>query len=134
MFLDELKIINVPDLEWVCRLRNGNLVWLPKEEVFAKIEFAWQSSFGLASGLIGLRRCWRDNDKWGFQNLESWYVKTNGLGFDGKYIMLPVEGHCPDKDPIASALLLDRIEKAVTILSSKVNTLEKTVYENYSRI
>lgn len=135
MLLNELKVINIPDIEWVARLKRDNFVWLPKEKIFAKIEFPWNQSMGLGSGSIALRKYWtNDNGEWGFKNLESWHVRPNGAGFDGKYIMLPVEGHCPDKNPEMSAILVERLDRTVSLLVNKVCILEKFMYENYPRV
>ena len=138
MILDQLKIIEPPDQEWLTRLKRGHFVWIVKESIFGAIDFAWAAptpgAWTRQTGRIGIKKCWRNNNDWGFCQIESWFVQSNGTGFDGKPLLFPVEGKCPKEEPELSPIWVTNIEKQLALLTNKINRLERGASKDYWRI
>lgn len=130
MILDELKIIEEPDDTWVTRLRRDHFVYLTKEKRFAKIEWAYEPPEpGYICGQIGLRFCHRNEEKtWSIDNYcQTWYIFANGNGLDGKKLLLPLEGNCPDSPTPISEPWIRQTERVLSLLISRVDQLEAQI-------
>lgn len=124
--LQQLRVIEPPDTEWLTRLRRGHLAWAVKEHRFVHIEFAYEPPEpGYRAGRIGLRFCWEDSDKWGIEPAcFPWFIDTDGRGLDGKRLLLPVNGHCPDEAPPISEPWLRHVERTLGQLAHRIEQLE----------
>lgn len=125
MILDDLKVIDPPDNKWVERLRPGHFIWAVKEQRFAKVEWAYEPPEpGTISGRIGIRFCWRDGDRWGTEGCNSWYVKSNAYGFDGKPLLQPVKDNCPSEMAPIPEPWQRKVERQLADLSNRIKQLE----------
>lgn len=126
----ECEVIPVPDDQWLSRLRAGHFVWLAKEEAYAQIVWAWEPpSPGKFAGKIGLHTLWYDDDAWGPKQLQRWFINADGTGMDGKPLMLPLEGNCPDESPPLSEPWVRQTERTIAQLIYRLEQLERTVRE-----
>lgn len=124
--LDELKVINAPDDRWLERLRQGHFVWLVKEKRFAKIEWAYEPpNPGCFSGRIALCPCWRHEDRWGTEHSQTWFIKPDARGFDGKLLLQPVADNCPDEAAPISDVWQRHIERELAQLLHRIEQLER---------
>lgn len=122
--LDSLQVINIPDGEWLTRLRRGHFVWLSKQEQFAKIEWAYEPPPpGMFAGEVGLEILWRTEDAWGRQGSQIWFVKPDGTGFDGLPLLEPVKDNCPDEPLPISEPWQRQVERRLAILTHQVDQL-----------
>ena len=138
MYINELEAIGVPDDQWVTRLRRGHFVWNPKEFQFAKIEWAWEPPDpGCRSGRLGLRLglrpVWCTNYEWGAEPCESWFIFSDGSGFDGTQLLLPVRDNCPDDPVPISETWQRRTERVLAQLLHRMEMLETVVAHDDSR-
>lgn len=125
MILDYLEVIDIPDDEWLTRLRHNHFVWADKERCFAKIIWAWEPPDpGCVAGRIGISFCWRDGDGWRIGPCHSWYVKPDGKGFDGLPLLLPVKDNCPDEPREISEPWVRQMERTIARLTHRVEQLE----------
>jgi len=123
---DTWIVMNPPDDEWLTRLRRGHVAWAVKEERFVKIEFAYEPPEpGMLTGRIGLRFCWSDGDQWGSSpECYSWFIDAAGQGIDGKPLLLPVAGHCPDEPTPISEPWQRHVERTLGKLIHRIEQLE----------
>ncbi len=122
-----MKIIKSPDNTWVTRLRRGHFVYAVKEKRFAKIEWAFEPPEpGCYSGRIGLRFCHvYDEDSWGVDSFcHTWYIYEDGTGFDGKDLLVPVEGNCPDIAAPISEPWIRQTERALLQLNARLDQIQ----------
>jgi hypothetical protein len=123
-----MKILQIPDPEWLTRLRRGHLAWDVKNERFVRVEFAYESPEpGSIAGRIGVDPVWEDDDGyWGGCGVESWFIKQDGTGLDGSQLLMPVERNCPDDPgPLSSVwqIKINSLNMKVNSLNMKVNSL-----------
>ena len=93
-----LKVLQPPNAPWMHRLRTGHFIWLPKENRYAQVAFRWQKPEpGKVAGQMFLERITGDPTTAGYVlgAVEMWYVMPDGRGFDGKPLILPLEGNFP---------------------------------------
>ena len=81
------NVIEMPDSEWLVRLRRGNIVFAPKEDKYYTIDFAYEPPrFDGGVGQIGLQELWYRDGQWGVVDGNwryiHWYIKADGRGFD----------------------------------------------------
>ena len=135
MILNELKVINPPDNEWLTRLRKGHFVWAVKEKRFAQIDWAWEPpNPGCVSGRIGIRLCWSDMDQWGLDaSYCPWFIKPDGTGFDGKVLLSPVAENCPDEAPTISEPWQRHIERTLGQILHRLEQMESNHESHSSR-
>lgn len=132
MILDDLKVIDAPDDQWLTRLRHNHFVFAVKQKRFAKIEWAWEPPDpGCVSGRVGVKFCWRHGDDWGTEHCQSWFIKPDGKGFDGLYLLLPVEGNCPDEPRDISEPWVRQMERTIAQLTHRVEQLERREDRDY---
>lgn len=125
MILDELEIIEPPDDQWLTRLRNNHFVWAVKQQLFAKIIWAWEPPEpGCVSGYLGVAMCWQNDDGWGTEFCQRWFIYPDGKGFDGKPLLLPVENNCPDEPAPISEPWIRQTERTIARLTHRVEQLE----------
>ncbi len=129
MLLDKLYPIPVPDDTWLTRLRRNHYAWLPKENGFCQITWAWEPPDpGCFAGKIGITRLHRVGDQfWVDRNFEVWYVTADGKGMDGKPILLPLNDNCPDEPAPISEPWVRQTERAISYLVSRIEQLESEV-------
>ena len=128
MILDTLVVIEPPDDTWLTRLRQNHFVYCVKQKCFAKVEWAWEPPDpGTISGRIGIKFCWRSGDSWGLEHSQSWWIKSNGVGFDGKYLLYPIEGNCPDEAGEISDVWVRHVERTLSQLVARIDQLESQV-------
>lgn len=135
MILDTLKVIDPPDDQWITRLRKGHFVYCVKQQCFAKVEWAWEPPEpGTISGRIAIRMCWRNDDHWGLEHLQSWYIKSNGTGFDGKYLLHPIQDNCPEEEGEISEVWVRHVERSLSQLVARIDQLERMLdIQNFAR-
>jgi hypothetical protein len=105
-----------PDFAWLSRLRRGHYLWLVKEQVFAKVEFAWEPPEpGHKTGRIGIRV-----DRF----IDSWFVDVHGRGIDGSRLFQPVEGSLPDTDEPISEPVVRHIHRELERINRRLDRLD----------
>lgn len=111
-------IIENPVQNWLANLRQGNKVWLPKEQREAVVEWPYEPPDpGYKCGRIGIR----------LGLLDSWFVDSNGRGIDGKPLMQPIEGEMPiDPAPLPDNEVR-HLQRAVEYLTQRIERLERTL-------
>jgi hypothetical protein len=125
MILDELDIVSPPDDRWLARLRRNHFVWAVKEKRFAKIEWAWEPpNPGCIAGHLGVRFCWRNEDDWGLEHCQTWFIKPGGRGLDGKYLLHPVKGNCPVESLPISEPWQRQTERTLGQMAHRIEQLE----------
>lgn len=128
MILDHLEVIEPPDDRWLTRLRSGHFVWVVKDKRYAQIEWAWEPPDpGCVSGYLGIKYCWRNESNWGFEHSQKWYIYPDGTGFDGKPLLLPLEGNCPDEPTPLSEPWVRQTERTINNLVHRIVQLEAKV-------
>lgn len=103
----------VPDANWLARLRRGNVVRLMKENTSAFVEWPYEPPGPRSTcGRIGLR--FSDG------TMATWFIRPSGQGINGTQCLWPVVGHVPDEEPPAAPddirylmRRLDRLEEAM---------------------
>jgi hypothetical protein len=104
------RVLDLPR-DWMHRLRDGHFVWLPKERQHAQVIFRWERPEpGTVAGKIAIRRIVNGNPFDGghvFGNVEVWYVRPDGTGFDGNKLIQPLAGYLLKDVPYEE----DRIQK-----------------------
>jgi hypothetical protein len=96
--LEEIKpiiipsdVIQEPPACWMERLRPGNKAYLVKEDKYVLISQPYESPPEYRAGSIYFKHD-------GSFHEERWGIDIHGNGYDGKRLMLPVDGHLAD-DP-----------------------------------
>lgn len=149
---EDLKIIeNIPDQSWVERLRNGNVVWLIKEKLFAIIENEFDPPEpGSIAGRLEVRKFYRyDPSGLGtelgtragvfigevpldgrikFPNSERWFIRANGTGLDYKPLILPVEGHLADDPPPIDEPVIRQLKRTIANLEHRLTMVEQGLW------
>jgi len=128
MNFSDFEIIDIPDDEWLTRLRKGHFVYMAKEKAIAQVEWAYEPPGpGLISGRIGIKRVHFHEGTWYTGHCDSWYVKSNGTGFDGKALLLPLKNNCPkEAKPISDPWII-HVEKTLSNLIFKIDKLDKRI-------
>ena len=90
--MDE-KIIFAPPKDWIIYLQKGHKIWLVKEKkvAFVKSEMRFDYSKTIFNGMFYIRLEIDGNDV-------SWHTSSEGKGFDGSLILLPIEGNLLSND------------------------------------
>lgn len=126
--LDTLRLILIPDRDWLSRLRRGHFIWLQKEQEFAKVSSAWEPPEpGTIAGVIHIERLWRTENEWGFKGIQRWYVKSDGRGLDNSQLILPVRNNCPEEPTPISEPWQIHIERSIGKLVSELDQLKEEV-------
>ncbi len=134
VYINELEVIDIPDDQWLTRLRTGHFVWNPKEFQFAKIEWAWEPPDpGCRSGHLGLLPVWRTNYEWGTEHCERWFIFPDGSGFDGTQLLLPVRGNCPDDPTPISETWQRQTQRVLGQLLHRMESLETAINDRPDR-
>jgi hypothetical protein len=116
--------IDPPDEPWVDRLRRGHVVYLPKEGVHARIEFAYEPPEpGCRLGFIGVHRAGHP-----YCDLP-WFISPEGCGLDGTQIMLPTEGNLPDEPAPISGVWTRHVETVLAGLMHRLEQMEAWLME-----
>ena len=125
--MNDLNVLKTPTSDWLDRLRQGNWVWLVKEEEFAVIEWEWEPPQpGYITGRICIMRYQNDT----FTTQQTWFISNNGCGIDGSLLFLPVEGHLSDAPPDIPIPEVRKIHRELDRLKRRVSVLDaKKVYK-----
>jgi len=131
--MDELitAVMEKPRGSWIERLRKGHIVYLPKEKCYGQIEWAYEPPEpGTIAGRIALRKlseyfdAWYQENRWTIKEVQSWFIRPDGTGFDGSQLMLPTEGNLPEEAlPIAEPWQR-HIERSIGNILSRLEQLE----------
>jgi len=123
------QTIDPPDDIWITRLRPGHAVYDPKKHQFMKIKYGWQpsdiellGSIGVAL-ILGGRSRGRSRPRHLGQTHE-WRIYSNGTGFDGLPILLPVRNNCPKRH---SKSINQRISRSLRKRFKKFKKKKRTV-------
>lgn len=115
------KVLDLPKEPWLDRLRKDHLVWLVKEQEYARVEFAWDPPEpGYRSGRIAIRQ--QNN-----YQLGSWFIDINGRGLDGSQLFLPTEGSLPESAEPISEPMVRHIHRQLDLLNRKVEAQSRTI-------
>lgn len=121
------------DITWLERLRQGNYVWLSKEQCYGEIEFPYlPPDPGCYSGSIGVRIIRPPHAG----QIQRWYISPDGKGFDGKPLMQPVQGNLPDDPPPLDHPAVRQLSRQMGNLTHRVEQLETllTFYRGLMRL
>ena len=121
----DLKRIEVPDSEWVERLRPGHWIYLVKEGHFARIAHSYEASNGNQCGQIFIHK-FPNNC---FTGTEQWYVRSDGRGLDGNLLIAPVEGNVTDKPLPYTGTEVQKLERRLYELTTRIQRLERMLLE-----
>jgi hypothetical protein len=122
----DFKVIDIPDAEWLTRLRRGHYVFAPKENLIMCIEWAWEPPEpSFFYGSVGVEKMWIYGDQWGRyeEGAYRWYVSPDGKGMDGTQILLPLEGNCPDELTPISDVWQRHVEHRLALLTHYVDQI-----------
>jgi len=140
VFSNPIDVPNLPEGPWMRRLKEGAMIWLSKEQQYAKVVFPWMpDQSGYRCGRLVLERLWFQNTydgyQWGVASVQKWFVGSRGEGLDGKQLIQPCEGHLPEEfakviEENAADLLMkvERMEGKIQNLENKVSSLEYALW------
>ena len=133
MYLKELIVLSKnPNDTWLERLRRGHFVWMVKEQKFAMVEWAYEfPEPGHYMGRIGIQPCWMNEHEWGWEHCQTWFVKSDGTGFDGNPILRAVKNNCPDEVAPISEVWQRHVERTLAYLIHKADQHDKVFDELY---
>lgn len=94
--MNKLQVISPPTNVWLTRLRQGHIVYGPKEQQFMRIKYGWEP-FRDVWGSISVSPMWQVDGSRHIGQPQEWNVYPNGTGFDGVPILLPIKDHCPKR-------------------------------------
>lgn len=118
----QFKIIGIsPEDAWLHRLRNGNWIWLVKEAKPALIEWEFMpASSNSRLGRIGLQI----RHDYGYVN-QSWNITAHGAGFDGRQLILPIEGHLEDNPSPLEEPQVRALRRELDVLKQEMARIKK---------
>jgi hypothetical protein len=93
LLFDTFEVLQPPDNTWLNRVVADGWIWLTKEREFAQVAIPFSARY-VTYGRIALHRTWRNENQWGFSELQVWHTSISGQGFDGSQILQPIEGFC----------------------------------------
>ncbi len=126
--MQNLRITTPPDDKWLTRLRHGHFVWAPKENRFAKVDWAWEPPEpGGVAGRVGICFVLEEGEQWDIEPCQSWYIKPDGTGFDFKPLLMPVEGNCPEEETAISEPWQRQVQRELGFASHRLEQLETAV-------
>lgn len=123
------QTITPPDGIWITRLRPGHAVYAPKEQQFMKIKYGWKPS-DTEFGSIWVARVLKMGRSRGLGKprhlgqTQEWHIYSNGKGFDGLPILLPIKDNCPKRN---SSTINQRIAKSQRKQFRKFKEKKRTV-------
>lgn len=108
-------VITNPTPNWLERLRKGNWVWLVKEQRLASVVYAYEPPEpGYGYGKIGILN----------GHEQDWFINTDGKGFDGLFLMLPIDGELSDNPAPLEEPAIVHLRRAIERLNKRVEKLE----------
>jgi len=110
------KVDWFPAIGWMSCLREGDRIWLVKEDVEATISY----NYSYGSGQVCLTRSDRSN-------AEFWHIDYNGDGFDKKPLIRPIKGKCSSEPITISESKLDELERKIDMQKAYLTSLERRV-------
>lgn len=117
-----MKVMPRPDDNWLMRLAKGHWIYLCKEGTYAQVAMPYDPAEpGHVSGELAMRIAWgtphtngpdeNGTWTWGWKGLDIWHVMSDGTGFDGNQLILPVEGNLLDEpQPVKRSEVLSRLD------------------------
>lgn len=117
--MNEHQIITNPPPNWLERLRRDHKIWLVKEQETASVEFPYEPSEpGRLCGRIGIRR---------HNNIQSWFISTNGEGINGSLLMQPLQDNLPDNPEPLPESIVRQIQRTLEQLDTRLYKLESKI-------
>lgn len=117
---------------WVRRLKQQYLIWLVKEQQYARVAFPYHPAPpGFCAGELALRRQYGGDAEGAcctLGHIEIWYVDAKGKGFDGKQLILPCVGHLDDEDAEVMSMAEMSIRRHINRLEQRVTVLERMLW------
>lgn len=132
MFLDTLEIATSFSEKWLFSVRKDDFVWLVKQQQLAQIEWEYQDD--ICMGRLGFYLIWKNNDSWRRGELQSWYVKPDGTGFDGSQLILPIKQCLNEKTKKVSRSWEKVLYDKLTLIEHKIEVLEKDLRKLEERV
>ena len=123
-------LMEIPQGNWLERLRKGNRVWLPKENCEGCIYEPYQPPEpGERCGRITLNKVIMIVGTPGmrYTPTETWYVYPNGKGFDGTQLIIPIVGQLPENPPPLNEPWQRKVERAIEILATEIDGLKAQI-------
>ena len=110
---------------WVDRLRNGNQIHLVKENDTAFIQWEYQYGANSKFGRLGLITYNKNNSTSIYGNVKyhTWTMTPDGKGFDGKQLILPIEGHLAKEPENLSIPELRAMDRRISRLEQHIRML-----------
>jgi len=122
-------IPDAQDYHWIERLRPGHFIWLVKQNCLGQVEIPYYPpENGYTLGKLALQK-FAGAEYFGRRSLgtEVWYIKSDGTGFDGGRLILPIEHNLPDfPDPIDFPVAVE-IRRQIAKLQAEVDQLKREV-------
>ena len=98
---------------WVLKLRRDNKVFLPKENIYASVE--WPYEYGhFEYGQIGLNIS---------GSTHRWSMNDNGEGFNYEALILPVKNNLAKNPELIPVSDVRRLERMISKLEKKIQYL-----------
>ncbi len=112
-------VVTNPHKSWIEKLRNGNTVYLVKEQSYANISSRYQN------GNIGICLLFKHERFADYKNPKngSWHVNPDGTGFDGSLLMLPLKNTYAGMHTDASATNELRLKYADVLIGQEKATI-----------
>lgn len=119
----------LPDDEWLTRLRHKHFVWDCKQHWPATVEFAYEPPEpGSWCGSIGIAPIWEFGGQWGIGHPERWWIQPNGKGLDHSQLLWPLEGNMPDEVQPISEAWHRQLMRTIGSLQHRVEQLEASAH------
>ena len=120
------KPIEIPQGDWVERLAKGHWVWLVKEQQYARVVWVWEPPEpGHSSGRIAIDRYAEKEDGLYYIGEQTWFMRNNGAGLDGKQLFAPCEDNLLEFVPDVAEHLQQKVFRMLAKLDERVDRLER---------
>jgi hypothetical protein len=116
-----MQVIDNPPDKWIRCLREGNKVWLCKEQKEAIIASPFIPPEHCGGGIAG-RIFISKNGR-----IENWFIRDDGNGLNKEPLIRPIEGHLPDAPVLMTSEEARILREEITIIKTQIANIQKHI-------